>query len=88
KFSCLKRFTPALPQNIFKSCMPIKDMNKWIELLVGLVLVILPIYSWIANPWEWGLGTAAFEFFKGGLVWFVIMVGLLFLLLGISDLKE
>jgi len=61
-------------------------MNKWLELLVGLVLVIAAICLWGYKPW--GFGTAALEFLKGGLVWFVILIGLLFLMLGISDLKE
>ena len=61
-------------------------MNKWIELLLGLVLLIAAIVAWIVNLW--GMGAAALEFFKGGLVWFVILIGLLFLMLGISDLRE
>lgn len=60
-------------------------MNKWIELLFGLILVIAPVYVWGMNIW--GFGEAALTFFKGGLVWFVIMIGLLFIMLGISDLK-
>ncbi len=61
-------------------------MNKWLEILLGLILVIAPIYAWLTNVW--GIGDAALTFFKGGLVWFVILIGLLFLMLGISDLKE
>jgi hypothetical protein len=61
-------------------------MNKWIELLVGIVLVVGMVALALKNPW--GVGIAALEFFKGGLIWFVGMIGLLFLLLGISDLKE
>ncbi len=61
-------------------------MNKWIEILLGLALVIASIYAWGMNLW--GVGSAALEFLKGGVVWMVIMAGLLFLLLGISDLKE
>jgi len=61
-------------------------MNKWLELLVGLVLVIAAICAWVVNLA--GLGTAALEFLKGGLVWLVIMIGLLFLMLGISDIRE
>ena len=61
-------------------------MNKWLELLVGLVLVIAAVCVWVLNTV--GFGTAALEFLKGGLVWFVILIGLLFLMLGISDLKE
>ena len=60
-------------------------MNKWVEILLGLILVVLAVLAWGYNIW--GVGTAAFEFFKGGLIWFIIMIGLLFLMLGISDLK-
>lgn len=61
-------------------------MNKWFELLIGLIFVTAPIYVWGMNIW--GMGEAALNFFKGGLVWFVIMIGLLFIMLGISDLKD
>lgn len=63
-------------------------MNKWIEILLGLILVVttvalvlpgMPCASW---------GKAAIEFLKGGIVWLVLLLGLLFLMLGISDLKE
>jgi hypothetical protein len=60
-------------------------MNKVVELLVGLVLLIVPIYAWITN--FWGVGASASAFFKGGLVWLFILVGIVFLLVGISDLK-
>lgn len=61
-------------------------MNKWLEILTGLILVIAPVIVAISN--FWGFGTAALDFFKGGLIWFVALIGLLFLMLGISDLKE
>ena len=61
-------------------------MNKWTELLLGLILVIASVYVWGID--YFGMGTAALEFLKGGIIWFVIMIGLLFLMLGISDLKE
>jgi len=60
-------------------------MNKWLELLTGLVLVVAAILVWGLVP-SWG--AAALDFLKGGLVWLVIILGLLFLMLGISDLKE
>ncbi len=66
-------------------------MNKWIEILVGLILVIGTILVWgysLSWPDFWNFGTPAWEFFKGGLVWFVLMIGALFLLLGITDLKN
>ena len=61
-------------------------MNKWLELLLGLIFVIVPIYVWGMDCL--GFGEAALVFLKGGLVWFVMMIGLLFIMLGISDIKE
>jgi len=63
-------------------------MNKWIEILVGLILIVGAIYVAWGLPLMASWGVAAIEFLKGGIVWFVIMIGLLFLMLGISDLKE
>jgi len=59
-------------------------MNKWIELLLGLILIIVPIVAAIYYP-VWGAATITV--LKGGVVCGVVMIGLLFLLLGISDLK-
>jgi hypothetical protein len=61
-------------------------MNKWLEILFGLILVVVPIYLAWGMQWH-NLGMAAIQFLKGGVVWIVILVGLLFVMLGISDLK-
>ncbi|MFH1358364.1 MAG: hypothetical protein ABIH37_00580 [archaeon] len=65
-------------------------MNKWAEILLGLILIIVAVLVW-AYSFEWGsfwdFGTAAWEFLKGAVIWIVILLGLLFLMLGISDLK-
>ena len=61
-------------------------MNKWTELLFGLILVVGSIYVAWGLQWH-SLGATAWQFLKGGVVWFVILVGLLFVMLGISDLK-
>ena len=67
-------------------------MNKWLELLMGLILLNGAILlAWFSGEWGgafWNFKNATWEFFKGGIVWFVIMIGLLFIMLGISDLKE
>lgn len=60
-------------------------MNKWMELLIGLILVAVPVYAAITFA-SWGQATI--DFLKGGVVTFFVMIGLLFILLGISDLKE
>ena len=71
-------------------------MNKWAELFLGLILLIGAIliawysaaYDWILFGKSFNFLTPAWNFFKGGLFWFVVMIGLLFIMLGISDLKE
>lgn len=60
-------------------------MNKWFELLVGLILVIVPIVLATAGDGSWW--ASAWEVLKGGLFWAIVGVGALFILLGISDLK-
>ena len=67
-------------------------MNKWAEILLGLILVIAAIWiAWFSTAWWgefWNFRHAAWEFLKGGVFWFVIMIGFLFILLGISEIKE
>ena len=62
-------------------------MNKWLELLVGLILVIVSIVALINSNQFWGLGAAGIQFIKGGIVVGILLIGLLFIMLGISDLK-
>ena len=67
-------------------------MDKWSELLLGLILVVGAIVIAFYSP-DWfgqffNFRRAAWEFFKGGLFWLVVMIGVLFILLGISDLKS
>jgi len=61
-------------------------MNKWFQILLGLVLLNGAIFSWGFNFLN--LGEAALNFFKGGLVWMIIFIGLILIALGISDLKN
>ena len=61
-------------------------MNKWMEILLGLIFLNGAIFCWATNFWK--IGDAALTFFKGGLAWAVILVGLIFIILGISDLKD
>ena len=64
-------------------------MNKWIEIILGLILIIVPlvlILPGVSIFESWG--KAALEIIKGGIVIFAIILGLLFITLGLSDLKE
>ena len=71
-------------------------MNKWLEILIGVILIIgmiligyySSVYAWEVAGKSLNFWHAGWEFLKGGVFWFVIMIGLLFLMLGISDLKE
>lgn len=65
-------------------------MNKWLEILLGLIVVcgalVIAFYSqdWgILNFWN-----AAIEFLKGGIFWLVLMIGFILIVLGITDLRE
>ena len=69
-------------------------MNKWIELLLGLILINgVILIAWYSGDWtlfgrSLNLLTPAWIVLKGGIFWFVVMIGLLFIMLGISDLKD
>jgi hypothetical protein len=66
-------------------------MNKWIEILLGLILLIgIILFSWYSSGWGsfWNFRHSAWEFFKGGIVWIIAILGIILLVLGISDLRE
>lgn len=78
-------------KNFKYSSLHLLVMNKWAELLLGLLLVIIPIViAWFSSSlWGdfWDFRSAAWTVLKGGVFWFIVMIGTLFILLGISDLK-
>lgn len=59
-------------------------MNKWMEIFLGLVFVVAAVLVGFYFP-SWY--TAAISVLKGGILWFVLGIGLLFIMLGISELK-
>jgi len=71
-------------------------MNKWLELFMGLFLLVVLIlvswasatYSWTIFGYDFNLLHAGWLLFKGGLFWFVLMVSLLLILLGINDMRD
>jgi len=47
--------------------------------------------AWFSGEWFgafWNFKHATWEFLKGGIVWFLLMIGFFLIVLGISDLKE
>jgi hypothetical protein len=73
-------------KNLFKGKVDKNKMNKWFEILLGLLFLNGAIFVWWTN--FLGFGDAALSFFKGGATWLVILVGLILIMLGISDLKD
>ena len=71
-------------------------MNKGVELLIGLSLVIGTILiTWVSSAYNWILFGKNFNFLyptwiflKGGIFWFIILIGLILIILGINDLRE
>ena len=65
-------------------------MNKWTELLLGLVVLLgVIIFTWYSAGWGtfWNFRHAAWEFLKGGVIWMVALIGLVLIVLGINDLR-
>jgi hypothetical protein len=71
-------------------------MNKWTELFLGLIFLVgAIIVAWFSSAYHWSLFgkdfnflSSAWIFLKGGLFWLIAMVGLLLIILGISDMKN
>ena len=63
-------------------------MNKALELILGLILVVVPIWVALDANFLPTWGPATLVVLKGAIVLGLIGIGLLFLLLGISDLKD
>jgi hypothetical protein len=60
-------------------------MNKWIEIFGGLILLIATIcLVFLGNSW----GQATLNLLKGGIVWIMLLAGIILIVLGINDLKE
>ncbi len=68
-------------------------MNKWIEILIGLILIVgmilIGYYSqdWVVAGKSLNFLSSAWTVLKGGIFWFFVGIGALFVLLGLSDLK-
>jgi len=66
-------------------------MNKWAELLIGLVILLgIILFAWFSPSLGtfWDFKHAAWEFVKVGFIWFVIGIGLIFIVLGLNDLRS
>ena len=59
-------------------------MNKWTEILFGLIFIVAAVLSYFYTP-TWF--DSAVVVLKGMIIWFVLGIGLILLMLGISELK-
>ncbi len=71
-------------------------MNKWLEILIGLVILYgVILVTFLSSSQAWTIFGKNLNFLhsgwimlQGGIFWILIMIGLLFIILGISNLKE
>ncbi len=61
-------------------------MNKFIQILIGLILLLAPIYAWIVD--FAGFGDAALLLLKGGIMWALLLIGAALVLVGLTSLKD
>ena len=63
-------------------------MNKIIKILIGLALVVVPLYLIFPGSCMHSWGIAALDLIKGGITILVLLIGIILIVLGISDLKK
>ncbi len=55
------------------------------KVVLGIIIILIPIYLFVGNVW--GLWSATWALIKGGVALLVLLIGLIFVLIGFSDLK-
>jgi len=63
-------------------------MNKLLKILIGLALLVVPLYLIFPGNCLNGWGVAALDLIKGGITILVILAGLILIILGIDDLRK
>ena len=58
------------------------------KIIVGILLVMIALWVAIVNLFGWNWGAATLDLIKGGIILSIIFIGLIFLILGFTDLKE
>jgi len=57
-------------------------MNKWLEIIIGIILVIDIIAIFSTNFLSFGKN--ALTFFLGGIIWLIILLGIMFVIFGLA----
>ena len=60
-------------------------MNKALSIILGIVLILAPILIVLNIPIFFSWGPATIEFLKGGVVIAIVLIGLLLVILGITE---
>lgn len=63
-------------------------MNKWLKILLGLILLLVPLYLVFPGMSLASWGYAAWQLVKGGITLGILFIGLILIIIGISELKE
>ncbi len=63
-------------------------MSKWIKILLGLILLVVPLYLVFPGMPLSSWGEATWELIKGGITIFVILMGIILVIIGIDELKD
>jgi len=63
-------------------------MYKGLKILIGLILVVVPIALILPNMPLASWGVAAWELIKGTITISVILIGIVLIVLGISELRD
>lgn len=55
-------------------------MDKWVEVILGLISLTVAALIWSCT------GRVALDFLIGGFIWILVMIGILFVVLGIGEI--
>tara|TARA_Y100000310_G_scaffold287867_1_gene313039 strand:- start:523 stop:708 length:186 start_codon:yes stop_codon:yes gene_type:complete len=61
-------------------------MNKYLEIIIGLLILIVGVSLAVLNSFRFG--TAMLVVLRGGIGWLIILIGIVMVGMGISDLKD
>jgi len=63
-------------------------MSKWFKILLGLILLVVPLYLIMPGMPLSDWGAATWELIKGGITILVIIIGIVLIIMGIDELKN
>ncbi|MBS3084403.1 hypothetical protein J4411_00635 [Candidatus Pacearchaeota archaeon] len=62
-------------------------MNKGLKIILGIILVIIPLYLIVPGMPLSDWGAATWEVIKGGVTIFIILLGIVLIIMGIDELR-